>query len=436
MSTATPGTLLRLAAFTTDPAGGNPAGVWIGDDLPPAAEMQRIAAEVGYSETAFLAPDGSGEPGRLRVRYFSPLAEVPFCGHATIAAGVALAAGGFATPGATAADPRQVVLTTNDGEVPVGVTVDGDGLATATLTSVEPWVRDAPAALVDRTLDFLDWRLDELDPSLPPAIAFAGAKHLVLAVADLETLGRMAYPFELMKALMHEHDLTTIQLVWREGPRRFRARDPFAVGGVVEDPATGAAAAAFGAYLRHVGAIEPPATFEIVQGVEMGRPSRLTVEDRDRRLAGPRLRHRGRDRGLGRILQARADEPGSDGWGSLPDSRVHERRWRVQAHHRRALGIPLVVLSERGGGLRTGRSDDRSNTSTTHRDAGHDLLRRQGPVRARSQCRSRPGPCDPRLVRRRVLDGRAARGRSTGPRGHAARHAAVRGRLLGDRDAT
>ena len=87
----TPGTLLRLAAFTADPAGGNPAGVWIGDELPPAGEMQRIAAEVGYSETAFLAPDASGEPGRWRVRYFSPLAEVPFCGHATIASGVALA---------------------------------------------------------------------------------------------------------------------------------------------------------------------------------------------------------------------------------------------------------------------------------------------------------------------------------------------------------
>ena len=82
---------LRLAAFTTDPRGGNPAGVWIGDALPPDTDMQRIAAEVGYSETAFIAPDGSGLAGRFRVRYFSPLAEVPFCGHATIATGVALA---------------------------------------------------------------------------------------------------------------------------------------------------------------------------------------------------------------------------------------------------------------------------------------------------------------------------------------------------------
>ena len=92
------GTLLRLAAFTTDPSGGNPAGVWIGEALPADDEMQRIAAEVGYSETAFLAPDGSGATGRFRVRYFSPLAEVPFCGHATIASGVALAERGLAAP--------------------------------------------------------------------------------------------------------------------------------------------------------------------------------------------------------------------------------------------------------------------------------------------------------------------------------------------------
>ena len=77
MSDATPGTLLRLAAFTTDPAGGNPAGVWIGAALPPPAEMLRIAADVGYSETAFLAPDDPATPGTYRVRYFSPARRGP-----------------------------------------------------------------------------------------------------------------------------------------------------------------------------------------------------------------------------------------------------------------------------------------------------------------------------------------------------------------------
>ena len=260
--------LLRLSAFTTDPAGGNPAGVWIGDALPSADEMQRLAADVGYSETAFLAPDGSGDRGRLRVRYFSPAKEIDFCGHATIASGVALAERGW---------PASMVLRTNDGEVALDIDLDGEGRFRSTLTSVEPWVRELPDELLDRLLELLDWRRDELDPALRPALAFAGVRHPIIAVRELATLGRVEYDFEPMRVVMLEHDLTTLQLIWRESVLRFRARDPFAAGGVVEDPATGAAAAALGAYLRECGELVAPATFEIVQGVEMGRPSLLTV---------------------------------------------------------------------------------------------------------------------------------------------------------------
>jgi PhzF family phenazine biosynthesis protein len=271
------GTLLRLAAFTTDPSGGNPAGVWIGEVLPGDAEMQRIAAEVGYSETAFLVPDGSGHPGRFRVRYFSPLAEVPFCGHATIASGVALAERGLAAPPEREGEPSGIVMTTNGGPVAISTAADEDGRVRATLTTLATWVREPEPELLATALALLGWRDDALDPALPPAVGFAGAKHLILAARELDRLARLEYPFEALQALMQEHDLTTIQLVWRESPDRFRARDPFPVGGVVEDPATGAAAAAFGAYLRARGEITPPASFEILQGVEMGRPSRLEV---------------------------------------------------------------------------------------------------------------------------------------------------------------
>ena len=264
----TTGTLLRLAAFTTDPSGGNPAGVWFGAELPEAAEMQRIAGDVGYSETAFLAPDGSGDRGRLRVRYFSPAKEIDFCGHATIASGVALAERGW---------PATLALRTNDGVVDLHVIRNETGRFQATLTSVHPWVRELRDDLLDRLLALLGWDRAELDPALPPALAFAGVRHPIIAVADLATLARVDYDFEPMRALMLEHDLTTLQLIWRETPTRFRARDPFAAGGVIEDPATGAAAAALGAYLRERGEIVPPATVDVVQGVEMGRPSLLTI---------------------------------------------------------------------------------------------------------------------------------------------------------------
>jgi PhzF family phenazine biosynthesis protein len=79
--------VLKIAAFSDGVEGGNPAGVWIGEALPDTATMQDVAADVGFSETVFAAPAGKG----WRVRYFSPESEVPFCGHATIALGAALA---------------------------------------------------------------------------------------------------------------------------------------------------------------------------------------------------------------------------------------------------------------------------------------------------------------------------------------------------------
>lgn len=262
---AASGTLRRLAAFTIDPAGGNPAGVWVGDSLPSPDNMQRIAAEVGFSETAFVAP-ARGEA--RTIRYYSPRAEVTFCGHATIAAGVVL--------GETDGD-RTYRLETSVGVVPVDVAVR-DGQREASLTSVEPRHEAAPAGLVDAVLAGLDWRRSELDPEIPAARAYAGAWHLVLAARKRSRLATLAYDLESMRELMEAEGLTTLQLVWRESAELFHSRNPFPVGGVAEDPATGAAAAALGGYLRDAGLLAVPARFVIRQGEAMGRPSRLRVD--------------------------------------------------------------------------------------------------------------------------------------------------------------
>lgn len=256
--------LFRYAAFTTSPGGGNPAGVWIGDALPEPRRMQEIAAEVGYSETAFVAPTH----GTVRtIRYYSPAAEVTFCGHATIATGVVL--------GERDGDGRYV-LQTAVGDVPVEVRTR-DGLREAALTSVEPRHEPVSDELLDDALAALGWSRKDLDPLLPPARAFAGAWHLVLGVRSASRLARLEYDYEGLRALMLADDLTTVQLVWREGVDRFHSRNPFPVGNVVEDPATGAAAAALGGYLRATGLVPVPSTITIRQGEAMGRPSRLTV---------------------------------------------------------------------------------------------------------------------------------------------------------------
>lgn len=257
-------TLLRYAAFAETPSGGNPAGVVLDAGGLATDRMQAIAADVGYSETAFLTPFGAG---RYRVRYFSPEAEVSFCGHATVASAVAL----FREN-----KEESLVFETGVGEVPVRVS-DAAGHPVATLTSVAPHVEAAPRELLDDALAALGWREDELDPALPPRVAFAGARHLILAVAMRARLRALDYDFERLKATMLAHGLTTVDLVWCETQTVFHARNPFPVGGVVEDPATGAAAAAFGAYLRALEAVPAPTEILVRQGDDMGRPSRLTI---------------------------------------------------------------------------------------------------------------------------------------------------------------
>lgn len=261
----TSGSLFKLAAFSSTQLGGNPAGVWIGDVLPDSNTMQRIAAEVGFSETAFVAPSIGVD---RTVRYYSPEAEISFCGHATIATGVVL--------GEVEGD-RTYRLATAIGEVPVAVHTR-DGVREASLTSVEPKHVSASDALVNESLVALGWDRTDLDSSIPPVRAYAGAWHLILAVADSGRLATLNYDFDRLKTLMLREGLTTLQLIWQEHPDLFHSRNPFPVGGVVEDPATGAAAAALGGYLRDASLITTPTNILIRQGEAMGCPSRLMVE--------------------------------------------------------------------------------------------------------------------------------------------------------------
>ena len=258
--------VLRYTAFSTDPSGGNPAGVVLDATGLDDATMLSVAAEVGYSETAFLL---SRSDGGFGLRYFSPLAEVPFCGHATIATAVAHA-DRFGT--------GPMLLDTRAGEVAVSTVADGAGLVTATLTSVAPRSVPLDDGDRDRLLAALRWSADDLDVGLPLRVAFAGAWHPVVAVRERCRLADLDYDFDALGTLMAERDWTTVDLVWRSGPTGFDVRCPFPPGGVVEDPATGAAAAALGGYLRELGLVDLPATLTLRQGADMGRPSLLLVD--------------------------------------------------------------------------------------------------------------------------------------------------------------
>lgn len=255
--------VLRLAAFSQNGQGGNPAGVAFFDSMPSAEEMMSIAKEVGYSETAFLVKQGDD----WRVRYFAPELEVPFCGHATIALGAALG---------ERFGEGTYKLILNDSSITVRASKTDLGMSAA-LQSPSTWSKDAPTDFVDQVLAGFHMDRGQLDSSFPIRVAGAGAKHLILFVKDRATLAEMKYDFDIIRALMMQEGLITISLLWQESDSVIHSRNPFAAGGVYEDPATGAAAAALAGYLRDIG-WKGKNEFTILQGEDMGVPSRLNVK--------------------------------------------------------------------------------------------------------------------------------------------------------------
>ena len=254
----------KIAAFSHNNQGGNPAGVVICNEMPTETKMLQTAKHVGYSETAFLEQMDDG----WKIRYFAPETEVPFCGHATIASGAVL--GDLHGEGTYR-------LYLNQGRISVSVSKSEAGVFSATLQSPNTWSEFAPQEYVEKLLVNFNFSISDLNPKYPVSFAFAGAKHLVAVLSDRKKLTEMSYEFDPVKSLMQKEGLTTINLVWIESTQTIHSRNPFPPGGVYEDPATGAAAAALAGYLRDIN-WQGARSIEILQGQDMGIPSRLFVQ--------------------------------------------------------------------------------------------------------------------------------------------------------------
>ncbi len=255
----------RIAAFSQGSEGGNPAGVVLLENAANEEDMAKVAAEVGYSETAFaVAQDSAGKT--WRVRYFSPESEVPFCGHATIALGASLGQQNGA---------GTYTLTLNDATITVDAEQTPDGMI-ATLSSPPTKSRAMTEDEKRDVMALFGLMADDLDPRLPPAHIHGGADHIVLPLKDRARLAAMNYDLDDGRTVMRKHNLVTVMLVYVEGNQSFVVRNAFASGGVLEDPATGAAAAAFAGYLRDAG-WPHGGRFSIRQGEDMGSPSLIHV---------------------------------------------------------------------------------------------------------------------------------------------------------------
>jgi PhzF family phenazine biosynthesis protein len=263
---------LLVDAFTSQPLTGNAAGVVPDADGLAAEQMQSIAGELGASETAFFHP--SGEADR-RVRYFTPTQEVDLCGHATVASHGHLLADGVVEPGTH-------TLETNVGVLEVEIEPDGR----IWMTQDAPEIREVDVDY-DRVADALgidDAALRDVGADLPLAVATTGLPFLMVPVNFLEHLGNVDPDMAAIEALADAVDATGVYAFTfdaLEADSTLHAR-MFAPGaGVPEDPVTGTASGACGAYLRRFDAFDAlPEVMVFEQGDFLDRAGRVFVRAR------------------------------------------------------------------------------------------------------------------------------------------------------------
>ncbi|MBP1987995.1 PhzF family phenazine biosynthesis protein [Halolamina salifodinae] len=263
---------LLVDAFTTEPLTGNAAGVVPDADGLSEEQMQAIARELSVSETAFLM--SSTEADR-KVRYFSPTQEVDLCGHATIAAHGALFDDG-------AIDAGTYTLETPVGVLDIEVTETGAVWMTQNAPQIFEVDLDYDAAGAALGIDPDAFR--DVGADLPPAYASTGLPFLMLPVNFLEHLSGVDPDIPAVEELAEKHDCAgvyvfTFDAVGRSQDSTLHGR-AFVPGlGIDEDPVTGTASGACGAYLDHFAAFDDefPERMTFEQGHFMDRPGYVGV---------------------------------------------------------------------------------------------------------------------------------------------------------------
>ncbi|MDE2335436.1 MAG: PhzF family phenazine biosynthesis protein [Rhodospirillales bacterium] len=282
---------VTVDVFTTQRFGGNPLAVITDARGLDTAAMQKIAREFNYSETTFVLPPRDGAH-TAEVRIFTPRAELPFAGHPNVGTGYVLACMRSVFGRATGEVLR---LEEKAGLVPVRIRRTSGLIGGAELTAPERLSRGATLA-VHATAACLGVAPDAIvTSSHQPQVASVGLAFLCVELADRSALAQAAPRAELFARALPPIGTDAIMLYVRDmerGPGALRARMFAPLDGVIEDPATGSAGAALCALLAD---LEPAAAgewrFDIIQGEEMGRPSRLdaTVQKRNGVVAETRI---------------------------------------------------------------------------------------------------------------------------------------------------
>ena len=277
---------VTVGVFTNERFGGNPLAVFPDARGLTDAQMQRLANEFNLSETTFVLPPDNPQH-HAKVRIFTPRAEIPFAGHPNVGTGYVLAR-------RDSAPPEHYVFEEKAGLVRVHIQRGEDGVIRgARISAPQSLSIDiaVPEDLVARCAGIAE---DEIVTTAhTPLVASVGTPFVIAEVADLDVLSRASPDIGGFRAAVRQFpelaERFSLQLYTRiDGDAcRLRVRMFAPLNGILEDPATGSAAAALAALLTSLAPGEDvDLTYDITQGVEMGRPSQIVATAR-KEVEGP-----------------------------------------------------------------------------------------------------------------------------------------------------
>ncbi len=263
--------LYTLDVFTGKPYAGNPLAVVTDGDGLSAERMQAIAREMNLSETVFVQRP-LGDRALARLRIFTTTQELPLAGHPVIGTWFLLATLGVvpATEGSV-----QVLQETGAGVLPVEIEFHQG--RPARVTMLQKPARFFPARIPGKALmGALGLRVKDLHPKLPLEYVSTGIFNLMVPLASRAVLKRIHLDIhKLANLIAGQGTLAYCFALGKRGEVFARGMIPWELH---EDPATGSAGGSLGTYLVQHGKLAAGERLEILQGVEMDRPSRIRVE--------------------------------------------------------------------------------------------------------------------------------------------------------------
>lgn len=268
--------LYQVDAFTTEKFTGNPAGVITNADGLSVDEMQRIARELNHSETAFLFASKE-DAYDVWVRFFTPLREVPICGHATVAAHYVRAREQGLRQG-------RVLQKTGVGILPVDIVPEEEDLRIVMTQSAVEFQPALQGGLLQEILAALTLSSANLQAECPVQIVSTGHGKVMVGIRDRELLHRLSPNMEALKAISKVIGCNGFYVFAMNAPDAeilVHGRMFAPAMGIPEDPVTGNANGPLGAYLIHHRLVPyhgSDYTFRAVQGEAMKRPGQVTVQ--------------------------------------------------------------------------------------------------------------------------------------------------------------